>query len=132
MTDEMNRAADAVAALDTRAALDGADALAGAFEAAGERIARSLEGAAKRGELSFGDMAETILKDLARLAVTELLEGPLQALASGLTQSQTGGGAANIVMNISGASDADSFRRSEGQIAAHLARAVGAGSRRVG
>jgi hypothetical protein len=135
MTDDINRAADAVEALDFNASVANASALADAFETAGDRIAVSLETAARRGSLSFNDMAETILRDLARVAVTELVEAPLQGLINGLSgsfQNAVSGGRTNVVMNITGATDADSFRRSEGQIAAGLARATQAGARRIG
>ena len=132
MTDETERAAAGVAALDVQGALDGAQALGDAFEAAGERIARSLEGAARRGELSFSDMAETVLKDLARLAVGELVDGPLQSLLSGISGAVGAGGATHVTMNVTGANDPQGFAKSQNQIGAGLARAVRSGSRRVG
>jgi lambda family phage tail tape measure protein len=125
--------ADAITALDTQGAFESADAIANAFEAAGSRIARSLEDAAKSGELSFNSLAESVLKDLAKLAVSELIEAPLTALIDGLGKGLGGGsGAATTInMNISGASDPSGFQRSEGQIAATLARAVSLGQRRT-
>ena len=136
MDSDQNKAADALDAFDADPLVKGADEIASAFEAAGESIARSLEGAAKRGQLSFSDMAESVLKDLAKLAVTELVEGPLNALVGGLTKGlgdALGGGksSTNITMNLSGVTDAQGFRRSEGQIGAHLARAVGSGAGRI-
>jgi hypothetical protein len=127
------QAADAIAALDTDGAFQSADAIAEAFEAAGARIARSFEDAAKSGELSFNALAESVLKDVAKLAIGELIEAPLTALVEGLTQGLTGGSGpgTTVNMNISGASDPGGFRRSEGQIAASLARAVSLGQRRI-
>jgi len=127
------QAADAIAALDKDGAFQSADEIAEAFEAAGARIAKSLEDAAKSGELSFNAMAESVLTDLAKLAIGELVEGPLTALIDGLGKSLAGGSGASptINMNISGASDPGGFRRSEGQIAATLARAVSLGQRRI-
>lgn len=127
------QAADAIAALNTDGAFQSADEIADAFEAAGVRIARSFEDAAKSGELSFNSLAESVLTDLAKLAVSELIEAPLTALVDGLTKSLGGsaGGATTVNMNISGASDPGGFRRSEGQIAATLARAVSLGQRRT-
>ncbi|MGJ8561094.1 MAG: phage tail tape measure C-terminal domain-containing protein [Litorimonas sp.] len=126
-------AADAIAALDTDDAFRSADEIAEAFEAAGARIARSLENAAKSGELSFNSLADSVLTDLAKLAVGELIEAPLTAFVDGLTKSLGGssGAATTVNMNISGASDPGGFRRSEGQIAATLARAVSLGQRRT-
>lgn len=127
------QAADALRALDTNGAFQSADDIAESFEAAGARIARSLEDAAKSGELSFNSLAESVLKDLAKLAVGELIEAPLSALIDGLGKSLTrgGSGATTVNMNISGATDAGWFQRSEGQIAATLARAVSLGQRRT-
>lgn len=120
-----------------------ANVAADAFEVAGSRIADALESAAKSGELSFNSLAQTITRDLASLAINELFTSPLQGLLSGVTSGLSSGlgsilgggssgrssGAGNITLNVSGVSDADSFRRSEGQISASLARAVGQGQR---
>ena len=118
-----------------RDAADGADLAAKAFEAAGRRIEAALVKAAKTGELSFHDMAEAILKDLARIAIQQVLTGPLETALGGLGQGggsstpqpQTGG--THITLNLSGVSDASSFARSQGQISAALARAVSHGQR---
>jgi hypothetical protein len=127
-------AAAAITALDTDGAFRGANEIAEAFEAAGTRIAQSLEDAAKSGELSFNSLAESVLTDLAKLAVGELIEAPLTALVDGLSQSLSGGASAGTIVNMSiaGAPDPSSFRRSEGQIAATLARAASLGQRRTG
>ena len=112
-------------------AKDAADLAAQSFEQAGERIAKALERAARRGEFSFRDMAAAITRDLASLALQELIAGPLSTtLASGKP-----GGApqaanpVNIVMNITGVNDAGSFQKSQGQISASLARAVAQGQK---
>lgn len=130
---DAGQAANAIAALDPDGAFRSADDIAEAFEAAGARIARSLEDAAKSGELSFNALAESVLTDLAKLAVSELIEAPLASLIDGLAKSLgTASGAGTTVnMNISGASDPSGFRRSEGQISATLARAVSLGQRRT-
>ncbi len=112
-----------------------ADAAARAFEIAGARIERTLIKAAKTGELSFNDMAESILKDLAKLAVKGLITDPLQsvisnaAVQSGFQNSGQSGGPMNITLNVSGVSDASGFNKSQGQISAALARAVSDGQR---
>jgi len=111
-------------------AKDAADLAAQSFEQAGERIAKSLERAARSGEFSFRDMAAAISRDLAGLAIRELLIDPLNAALGG---AQTGGAQAvnplNIVMNITGVSDASGFQKSQGQISASLARAVAQGQK---
>lgn len=130
---QTGQAADAIAALDMQDAFRHADDIAGAFEKAGARIAKTLEDAAKSGELSFNALAQSVLNDLAKLAVSELIEAPLAALINGLGRAPSSGPSAptTIHMNISGASDPNGFRRSEGQIAATLARAVSLGQRRT-
>lgn len=56
-----------------------------AFEEAADRMANALERAAKRGELSFEAMAQSILTSLAQLAIEELIANPLeQVLQNGL------------------------------------------------
>ena len=127
-----NRAANALDDFTNTGAQKAADAAARAFEIAGERIERSLIKAARTGELSFSDMAESILKDLAKLAVTELITNPLQTVIGGAIGAQTSGRAGaptNITLNISGVSDAAGFSKSQGQISAALARAVSDGQR---
>jgi len=108
-----------------------ADAAARAFEIAGARIEQTLIKAAKTGELSFNDMAEAILKDLARLAVTQIITNPLQAIlpTAGRAPSGPAGSPMNITLNVSGVSDASGFNKSQGQISAALARAVSDGQR---
>ncbi len=117
-------------------AKDAADFAAQSFEQAGERIAQALERAARNGEFSFRDMTAAISRDLATLAIQELILDPLQtALAGGVKSS----GAAqaqnplNVVMNITGISDATSLQKSlqksQGQISASLARAVSQGQK---
>lgn len=116
-----------------------ANAAAQAFEIAGARIEQTLTRAAKTGELSFSDMAESILRDLAKLAVTNLITDPLQGAVSAGVQSVFGGaqgsplsGAGSpmsITLNVSGVSDAAGFNKSQGQISAALARAVSDGQR---
>ena len=132
MTD-LEDAARAVASFDTASAIEDADAMAASFEAAGDRIARSLEAAARRGELSFNAMAETILKDLARVAVDDLVAAPLQQLIGELGSAVQGGSRSAPVINltVSGSATASDFQRSEGQIAASLARAVSIGLQRT-
>lgn len=126
-----NRAADALQNFADSGAEKAADAAARAFEVAGARIERTLIKAAKTGELSFSDMAESILNDLAKLAVNELITGPLQTiLTGGSGQSQSASGSPlNITMNVSGVTDASGFNKSQGQISAALARAVSDGQR---
>lgn len=117
-------------------AVESAENIAKAFELAGERISSSLERAAKSGEFSFNTLAESITRDLAKLTVTELFTNPLEQAIGGLSKSLgaslTGGfqkPAVNVNMTVSGVSNSDSFKKSQGQISAQLARAVADGQR---
>lgn len=118
------------------AAEDKADDVAKAFELAGDRISTALERAAKSGEFSFNSLAESVSRDLTNLAITELFTKPLEQAIGGLGKSfgasLTGGSqkpAVNVSMNISGVSNPDNFKRSQGQISAGIARAVADGQR---
>lgn len=131
-----NPAADALEGFADGNAIGAADDMAKAFELAGERISAALERAAKSGEFSFSSLAESVTRDLARLAITELFTGPLEhaigGLGKSLGQSLIGGSAkpaVNVNMNISGVSNPNSFKQSQGQISAGLARAVADGQR---
>ncbi len=112
-------------------ALDAADDVAKAFEFAGERIAVALERAARSGELSFNSLAESVAKDLARISISDLIFAPLEKAIGNLGQANKSAGKSSVTvnMNISGAADAGSFKRSQGQVTAGLARAVAAGQR---
>ena len=131
----MNSEEQAAQALDNFAqgpAMDAAENVASAFELAGDRIAKALGSAAQSGELSFSSLAESVTRDLAGLAISELITSPLQQAIGGLGDAILGGGggsSVNVNMNLSGVSNADSFSRSQGQISASLARAVATGQR---
>jgi len=80
------------------------------------------------------DLAESVTRDLARLAVTELFTAPLQQAIGGLGKAITGASAkpsVNVNMNVSGVSNAQSFTKSQGQISNALARAVADGQRYI-
>jgi len=132
MTDE-DRAAKAVSKFDITGATDAANDMAQAFEQAGDRISNALERAARKGEFSFSNMAESITRDLARLAVQELISEPLQSVFSSAIQSVAGQGNSsksspvNVTMNVSGVSSPTEFKKSETQLAAGLSRAINQG-----
>jgi len=115
-------------------AKDAAELAAQSFEQASERIAQALERAARTGEFSFRDMAAAITRDLAALAIQELIIDPLSDVLAGATKGSSGGSSQkqnplNVVMNITGVSDASGFQKSQGQISASLARAVAQGQK---
>jgi len=134
-------AANAVADFANGPAMAAADQTAKLFEAAGERIADALETAARSGELSFNALAESAARDLARLAVSELITSPLQGALGSLGGQLAGplfgngGGQAKppvtVNMTVSGVTDPSSFSRSQNQISTSLARAVSAGQRYI-
>lgn len=126
----INDAADALDSFASGPGADAANALADVFEQAGERIAGSLERAAQSGELSFNALAESVLSDLARIAVNELITAPLQAGLSSLTSSIAGtaaGKSAPVTVNLNmtqpGGKPAGP-QASGAQIAAQVAQAV--------
>ncbi len=138
MPDSFNLSPDAnaLSGFSTQDGKEAANETARAFEAAGERISKALTKAARSGELSFNALAESITRDLAKMAIEDLLLGPLQtALNGGLGQGSGAKGAnsngqrSNITLNLSGVTDAKSFQRSQSQISAALARAVNEGQR---
>ncbi len=136
----MNPKDSAANALDNFANGAGAEAangLANVFEQAGDRIADSLERAARSGELSFNSLAESIANDFARLAVDQLITAPLESLVGSLTNSLSGaisGGGSSVTVNLSMPqnSGASGPQVSGAQIAARVAQAVGKAQNRTG
>lgn len=129
-------AANAVQDFADGPAIEIADNMAKAFELAGDRISTALDRAAKSGEFSFNNLAQSIAQDLAGFAISQLVTNPLEQVLGGLTQSLgqslIGGSqkpSVNVNMNVSGVSNPDSFTKSQGQISAQLARAVADGQR---
>tara|TARA_R110000803_G_scaffold117824_4_gene186285 strand:- start:1218 stop:1595 length:378 start_codon:yes stop_codon:yes gene_type:complete len=118
--DQMASAGDALTALAEGPGVAAAEALEAAFGKAGERIEAVLGQAARSGELDFERMAESILRDLARVAAEAVV-----ALGSGGSQGQ----AVNLNMNFAHGTDERSAMQSRGAIAATLARLVSNGGR---
>ena len=133
----MNSPDDAAKALEDFAngpAIDAAEDVAKAFEFAGERISLALDRAARSGEFSFNSLAESVTRDLARLAITELFAAPLQQAIGGLGQAISGASAkpsVTVNMSVSGVTDAQSFTKSQGQISSAIARAAADGQRYI-
>lgn len=76
MTDKLDETADALTALAEGPASAAAETMEAAFERAGQGIERSLAAAARSGELDFSRMTQSILSDLARLAVDRFVVTP--------------------------------------------------------
>lgn len=121
--------------IDLEDAEQSAEGLSVAFEVAGDRIAAALDRAARMGEISFSQMAESVARDLARLAVQELITEPLEGVFSQLTASIVGqarstkSSPVNVTMNVSGVSSVGDFKKSETQLAAGLIRAMSQGQK---
>lgn len=120
---------------------DAANGLADVFEQAGDRIANSLEQAARSGELSFNALAEGIANDFARFAVDQLITVPLEGLVSSLTRSFAGtisGGGSPVTVNlnmpqgVASSAPQASPQASGAQIAARVAQAVTQAQTRTG
>ncbi|MDX2236294.1 MAG: hypothetical protein NW203_01910 [Hyphomonadaceae bacterium] len=118
------RALDAFARGPARQA---ADAVAEAFEASGDRIARAMVGASFDGETAVRRLAKTILEELARTALAAAAARSDPVSSKGAAARS----AVNVVFNLAAGADAPSIARSQGQIAAQIARAVGYGSRNL-
>ncbi len=166
--DDLGRAGDALQALADGPARQAADAIGESFARAGKRISSELQKAARTGAFSFRGMVESILDDLARLAINKVIGGVLggtlgKALGGVFSARAEGGpvlpGGAYLVgergpevfrptsagtiensgasarvvvnFNLGDGADINSFRRSQGQITALLARAVDQGRRRL-
>ncbi len=91
--EEARRALDSIAVEGERAAQRVADA----FDVAGGAIANALGSAARSGELNFASMAESILQDLARIALEAVILDPLNSAAASF-----GGQASSLFSDIVG------------------------------
>ncbi|WP_421786021.1 phage tail tape measure C-terminal domain-containing protein [Hyphobacterium sp.] len=85
LSEEVERAGDALTRLADGPAREAADTMRDAFERAGQSIESALTRAARTGELSFSAMADAILRDLSRVATERFVTGPIDQLMSGLT-----------------------------------------------
>ncbi len=139
--DDLNNSASALENFANNGGVQGAENVARAFELAGDRISNALTRAAKTGEFSFNSLAESVARDLAKLAVDQFITGPLEQLVGGiggalsgaLGGAITGGGnksSVTVNMNVSG-NAASGFKNSQGQVASKLAQAVQRGQSRI-
>lgn len=141
--DDLDNSVNALEDFANNGGIEGAENVARAFELAGDRISGALTRAARTGELSFNSLAESVARDLARLAVDQFITGPLEQLVGGIGGALSGalggaiggsgGGGAKpsvtVNMNVSGAASSG-FRASQGQMASKLAQAVQRGQSR--
>ncbi len=78
-------------------ASESASQLENIFAQTGSRIAQEMENAARTGTLSFQKMAESILRDLAKIAIKQVVGGALsgvlgQAIVGGFSGARADGG----------------------------------------
>lgn len=131
---ELNTASEALTAFAQGPARRAADEVAGSFERAGERIARALGSAAGGGEVAFKRMAKTILEELAKIALDRIFNQSKSSAAFGaLGQAGLAKSASSITVNfhMGAGGDPNAIARSQGQIAAVIARAVAYGGRNL-
>ena len=115
---ELAQAGNALRALADGPAREAASAIEQSFETAAARISEAMSGAARSGRLDFEDMADAILRDLTRIAASNVFGTGQSA------PSQT----INVTM-ASGGGDARSLFSSQNAIAAAITRAGAAGGR---
>ena len=146
--DDLQNSAGALENFAANGGVQGAENIAQAFEQAGDRIAGALTRAARTGELSFNNLAESVARDLARLAVDQFISGPLEQLVGGIGGALSGaiggalgggsGGAlgggnrpsVTVNMNVNGGASSG-LQSSQGQMASKLAQAVQRGQSRI-
>jgi phage-related minor tail protein len=121
--------AGAGAQLLTQSAVSGLGALfAGAFGGGGGTVAPFAEGGVVASPTFFGAGGSVgLMGERGAEAIVPLARGPDGQLG---LKAQGGGAPISVTVNVT-AQDMDSFRRSEGQIAAALARAVARGRRNL-
>ena len=120
---DLAEAGQALAALADGPGRAAAEALGSAFDQAGARIEQALGQAARTGELDFSRMAESILRDFARIAAEALVSGVFGGGQNG------GGQTVNMNFNMGAGANAGSVMASRGTIATALARTASAGGR---
>ena len=124
MTDfenDLASAGDALQALAEGPGVQAAEALEAAFGRAGQSIETALGQAARAGELNFEKMAESILRDLAKVAAESV------AAMAGLNQGA--GQAVTLNMNYAPGAEESAGREGQGAMSALLARIVAGGGR---
>lgn len=115
---ELGAAGDALRALSDGPGREAAEALSAAFDGAGQRIEAALSQAARTGELDFRQMADGILRELARVAAEAVI-----------LRGQGGGGGVNATFNFAPGTEKGAAAGNTAGVSALLARMVQAGGR---
>ena len=90
MNNKAETAASRLQDLADGPASEAAETIEAAFERAGQGIERALAAAARAGELDFSRMTQSILADLARLAVERFVVEPALGALTPLSGTITG------------------------------------------
>ena len=114
---DLGAAGDALWALSDGPGREAAEALGTAFDGAGQRIEAALSQAARTGELDFRQMADGILRELARVA------------AEAVILRGQGGGGVNATFNFAPGTEEGGAAGQTAGVSALLARMVQAGGR---
>ena len=95
----------------------------------GSAIGTAFEGLALKGK-SLGDTVRTLAQTLSQVAFKAAFKPLARGPDGRLGVALNGGGGVNVTFHVT-ATDVESFKRSETQVAALLARAVGRGQRNL-
>lgn len=113
-------AGDALTSLAEGPGTTAANVLESVFATAGQNIERTLSQAARTGELDFGNMAEAVIADLARIAAEAVIAN------SGISAA---GQTVNLNMSVGAGADSGSIIGAAGNIASAIAMAAARGGR---
>lgn len=117
----LEAAGEALTALAEGPGREAAQSISRAFAEAGLSIETALARAARSGELDFQNMAEAILRDLARLAA--------EAVFSDAGQRPSGPAGVTMNLNLGPGADSESILSNRAAISTALAQAASIGGR---
>lgn len=86
-SEEIANASQSLNEFVTGPAKDAGDTLAKIFEASGRQISHALSQAARSGEISFKNLAQSIIRDLSNLAFDKYVTKPIDGLIEGIIKS---------------------------------------------
>jgi hypothetical protein len=138
---DLGSAAGALQAFARGPAQQAADSVSRSFERAGDRIARALGQAALSGEGAFRRLAQTLLEELARVAMDRVFAVARPAQSAPGAKAPAPGARAGadkiaaapvaVHVHLGAGADPAAILRHQGQIAAAVARAVAYGRRNL-
>ncbi|MEK7660822.1 MAG: phage tail tape measure C-terminal domain-containing protein [Pseudomonadota bacterium] len=86
-SDELTGASQSLNEFVNGPAKEAGETLAKIFEVSGRQISHALSQAAKSGEISFKNLAQSIIRDLSNLAFDKYVTKPLDGLIDGIIKS---------------------------------------------